>query len=393
MAHSKNLDETLISYILKEANAEQETFVEKWLSKNETNRLYFDQLLKTSGLVEVLNENEKINVEDEWQLFTKARTSKANNYVQQEINTQAEGEIPVIERSNKSKFIKIILSGAVAACLLIVIGLSFKYFLNDKSVEHKLATVEKVNPETKKVIDRKEINIGRNSRKILLNDGSLVTLAPGSEIRFSDPFEATKRNVFLRGKADFKVAKDKTRPFTVFSGDITTTALGTEFTVTAYQKSENILVRLFEGKVVIKSSKRARLQLKENIYLFPGEEMTYNNRSAIAKVTSFKKKKELIVSPDKKIDEQVSVDNPNIPLHDLGSWYMFNNQSLSQVFDQLESLYNVEIVYNRKDIQKIYFIGKFSKNDSIQHVLNQISSLNGLVSTKKNNKFYISKPE
>ncbi len=392
MAHSKNLDEILISFLLKETNAEQDKFVHNWLSKNETNKLYYEQLVKTAGLVAAVG-NDNIDVEHEWNIFQKARSSKVNTYVQQQIDTQANGELPEAERLNKSNLLRIILSGAVAACLLIAVGLSYKYFLNAKPVNSGLATVDKVNPENKKVIDRREINNSGVERKILLDDGSLITLASGSEIRFSDPFDATKRNVFLKGKANFKVAKDKARPFTVFSGDIITTALGTEFSVSAFQKSENILVRLFEGKVVITSSKTARLRLKESIYLHPGEELIYNNRNAIAKVTFFRKNKKIIVSSDKKINELVAVDNPNIPLYDLGSWYMFNNQSLSQVFDQLKSLYNVEIVYNKKDLQKIYFIGKFSKTDSIQNVLKQISAINGLVSTKKNNKFYISKPQ
>jgi hypothetical protein len=70
---------------------------------------------------------------------------------------------------------------------------------------------------------------------------------------------------------------------------------------------------------------------------------------------------------------------------------MFNNQPLAQVFKQLEEMYSVEIVYAEADIQKMYFIGKFSKSDSVSAILKQIASLNNLTVIKQDNKFIISK--
>lgn len=200
-----------------------------------------------------------------------------------------------------------------------------------------------------------------------------------------------KREIYLIGNAGFKVAKDRSSPFTVFTGDISTTALGTEFTVTAFKNSESITVRLFEGKVVIKSTKTAKIRLKKNLYLNPEQQLVYNNKNAKAIITSFKRSGGDIVKTQNNINENLVVDNPNIPLHDAGSWFMFNNQSLSQVFDQLKGLYNVEIYYNKIDLKKRYFIGKFEKTESLQQVLQMITSLNGLVSEKRNNAYYIRK--
>ena len=70
---------------------------------------------------------------------------------------------------------------------------------------------------------------------------------------------------------------------------------------------------------------------------------------------------------------------------------MFNNQPLAQVFKQLEEMYGVEIVYEEADIQKMYFIGKFSKNDSVSTILNQIASLNNLTVTRTNSTYIIRK--
>ena len=70
---------------------------------------------------------------------------------------------------------------------------------------------------------------------------------------------------------------------------------------------------------------------------------------------------------------------------------MFNNQSLPQIFDQLEKMFNVEIGYDRKDIEKLYFIGKFDKTDSVEYILGCITTINDLTLSKQGNKFLIHK--
>jgi hypothetical protein len=85
-------------------------------------------------------------------------------------------------------------------------------------------------------------------------------------------------------------------------------------------------------------------------------------------------------------------DDPSLPKNK-GSWYMFNNQPLSEVFDQLGSMYNVEITYNKKEIANIYFIGSFEKTDSIGKILSKIAITNNLKITKakEGNKYSLHK--
>jgi hypothetical protein len=70
---------------------------------------------------------------------------------------------------------------------------------------------------------------------------------------------------------------------------------------------------------------------------------------------------------------------------------MFNNQSLAQVFDQLSVMFNVEIVYNKTDIQNIFFTGKYNRSDSLENILKEIAILHNLTITKKNNAFIINR--
>lgn len=70
---------------------------------------------------------------------------------------------------------------------------------------------------------------------------------------------------------------------------------------------------------------------------------------------------------------------------------MFNNQSLIEIFHSLEMMYDVKIIYAKKDVEQRYFIGTFSKSDAVESILQQIAVLNKLTVTKKDSSFIIKK--
>ena len=87
-------------------------------------------------------------------------------------------------------------------------------------------------------------------RVVPLSDGSMVTL--NTNTRLSVRFTEKTRNInLLQGEALFDVAKDKQRPFTVFSGDTQIMAVGTSFVVCALpERPIQVLVK--EGVVEVK---------------------------------------------------------------------------------------------------------------------------------------------
>jgi ferric-dicitrate binding protein FerR (iron transport regulator) len=239
-------------------------------------------------------------------------------------------------------------------------------------------------------LTHRETNNSGKIKKLILQDGSVILLSDKSEVSFSEPFTGSKRDIYLTGRADFEVAKDKTKPFTVFSGPIATTALGTRFTVEAFKNGAFISVKLYEGKVVVRSADGSRSALKDLVYLLPGQKLIYDANRSVANVEKFKP--EPSYKNHRNADEAYEPnDNPSIPKKNKGSWYMFNNQPLAKVFDQLEDMYNVKINYSKKDVARLYFIGTFNKSDSLEKVLHQIALLNNLKISKKNNTFEISK--
>jgi transmembrane sensor len=88
-------------------------------------------------------------------------------------------------------------------------------------------------------------------RSITLADGSTVDLNARSKIRIE--FLRDERHVeLLEGQALFQVAKDKTRPFIVRSGDASIRAVGTQFDV--YRKVNGTTVTVLEGRVAVYST-------------------------------------------------------------------------------------------------------------------------------------------
>jgi ferric-dicitrate binding protein FerR (iron transport regulator) len=86
-------------------------------------------------------------------------------------------------------------------------------------------------------------------RKVILKDGSLITLLPGAELTVDKSFPSDTRIVDLRGDAVFSVAKSKFHPFIVRAENFSTKVLGTVFKIS--QSGKNKAVDLYEGKVAV----------------------------------------------------------------------------------------------------------------------------------------------
>jgi transmembrane sensor len=298
-------------------------------------------------------------------------------------NNNGEQLTPVIQMgSSKRRMLRWM---AVAAASVIVV-VSLVFLNSPKLSNREIAQDHAKAPDSLLAVLRTEFNNTGKDKSLLLPDGSVIILANKSEVRYYEPFTSA-RDITLKGKAMFQVAKDKTKPFTVISGDIATTALGTEFTVTAWENTNRIIIRLYEGKVVVKAVKPGNLRLKSDVYLLPGEELVYDKTAA--KVKTFKV--DTAATTEDLMKEEFFGDDASLPENTEGSWYMFNNQSLDLVFDQLAQIYNTGIIYDKKDIKNMYFIGKFDKARSLESILQRITIVNDLKVTKKDSVFVISK--
>jgi ferric-dicitrate binding protein FerR (iron transport regulator) len=378
MNNSGQLDDLITRHFCNELNSDEEALLLQWLSASEENRQYYEVLKNTWQLMKEAKTPDEINADKEWAYFQQSLEQDARG--ERDHSAAASGKSGIVR--------KLVITTAIAASVLLIIAVGYNWFGN--KTPGRAPVVAKTEADNKPAVAvRHEENTTDNAKQLVLADSSVIILEPLSEVTWNEPFINNRRDIVLKGKARFQVAKDKTRPFTVISGQLATTALGTQFTVTAFAQDDLIKVQLFEGRVVVKPADSIQPKLKNDYYLLPGEELLYSNKQNTAQVRRFVN--DNAGAKRGTNEDHKTSDQPLLPVGDKGSWYMFNNQPLAQVFKQLEEMYGVKIVYSEKDIEKIYFIGKFSKTDSVGNILKQIATLNNLTVAKQDNTYIIHK--
>ena len=374
MESNSQIHELIARFLINDLNEEEHALVVAWINASEENKRYFINVKNTWQLTAV-KLTEQVDENEEWKLFRETISARDANVV-----SMNEQDAPVYSRSNGIIFRRL-LRVAVAAAFLLTIGLGWLYL---KKVGDRQTGVKDPEKKTATIADvlQHEVNTTGKEKKIALADGSMIVLFNNSEITFEKSF--VRRYIKLTGKAFFKVAKDAGRPFTVESDAITTTALGTEFTVNALVTKKQLTVRLYNGKVVIKPVSVRSSLLKDDVYLLPGQEFVYGPVTTL--VRSFNEGSQ---NPVVKNDDAAANDNPTLPVNASGSWRMYNNQALSQVLEHLATSYGVTIVYDAKDVKQKYFVGQFKTTDSIEMILKLITKANKLKYTREENTYII----
>lgn len=132
------------------------------------------------------------------------------------------------------------LGAAAGAALLIAAGLGVK-LANTELRSDRLASREI------------RIDAGNDDRsKVVLPDGSMVTLSPKSQLRYSAGFGREDRTVELVGQGYFDVAKDSRSRFTVLAQGVEITVHGTKFNVYASPEGGMKEVSLVEGSISLR---------------------------------------------------------------------------------------------------------------------------------------------
>lgn len=175
--------------------------------------------------------------------------------------------------------------------------------------------------------------------KLILPDGTQVWLNSASSITYPTAFVGNERNVSISGEAYFEVAKDKSKPFHVKSGNQTVDVLGTHFNIMAYADEDAIKTTLLEGSVRV---------VENNItsMLKPGQQAIVDKQGGI-KITAAS------------IDEALAWKN---------GYFKFNRVDIRFIMRQVARWYDVDIVYQGR-FPKDEFVGKIGRGENISQVL------------------------
>jgi ferric-dicitrate binding protein FerR (iron transport regulator) len=235
---------------------------------------------------------------------------------------------------------------AASIALILAIGIPALYFgvihdTMDQSVRHHLAE------EGMATVD--------------LPDGSRIYLNKGSEISYSKAFKG-QRAVELKGEAFFEVMSDPRNPFTVHSGDMTVTVLGTSFNVKQLENPSDVEVYVKSGKVRV-----ALEQSDQYIQLEPEEFGIVENR---------------------RLSNSLQED-PNYM-----SWktkdFKFVNSALIEVLQELEESYHVDIHAEGFDLSELRITTSYS-GQSIDAILETIGAAFEMSVSHKENSYFLTK--
>lgn len=174
-------------------------------------------------------------------------------------------------------------------------------------------------------------------RKIILKDGSLVLLAPHSQLSYSKIFGSKNRQVYLQGAATFDVRRDPARPFTVHTGNLVTQVLGTSFTVTSSADAIEVLVT--HGRVSVYEDVAEKSAAGRNgVILSPNQKITFDKASQ--KLTPGLVDVPRMVQP---------------PEHK--TRFVFDRTPLGQVLNLIRKTYGIDIIVENHAITNCIFTG------------------------------------
>jgi len=281
---------------------EDEKVIEAWLEAREENR-YILEAVKKIWSSAALNKKERMKEflpEEDWR--------------------RVSSEIRKIERSRKKERIKHFskirkrqqfLSNLLKAAALIIVAFTSGYLTLKYAPQiDKQAYVPVLN----------EISTGAGEKaNIQLGDGTEVELSAETELSFPESFSTNSREVTLVGQAFFDVIPDENRPFIIHTQNGVIRVLGTSFDVRSYLEENRVDVMVTEGVVEISHSEVPQNKLLINRG-YKGSISLSDNSLKVEWVEDY---------------EQYTGW--------LDGRLIFKEQSLKQVFRQIERWYDVKI--------------------------------------------------
>lgn len=255
-----------------------------WVDASETNKAFFEESIQLWSISDNYVEQYDANLNTAWQSLTQ-------KLPKEEVTIEKTGKIRPLYR---------LLRVAAAVLLLATAGYWWST-TNQPSAEEMIQVA----------------NASKTPKEVELPDGSKVWLNENTSLAYYPSF--TERHVELEGEAFFKVDRQEEHPFTIFSGEATTTVLGTSFNVRAYKEETSVEVTVEEGKVAFKQN---IAEAKTAVILEKGNSGIFDKENKTVKVVEQK-----ILNADAWKTKRLT----------------FNNVKYAEVFQSFERYFEIDI--------------------------------------------------
>lgn len=355
---TSKIDQELYDFLSGTLSEEEASEVKRWIESDERNRLYFQQFkenflkmrwgLRASLVVGNFGKLEKLIVQrNRFRIF---RNLAAAVILLFGIGgglflTHWKGSV---EQSSVA-MVDSILPGKHQAILVLATGEQLKLDSLDMEVKEQEGVTILVNSNGSLnylLSDSVKLSQNRYNRLIIpkggeymlqLADGSKVWLNAATEFRYPVAFAGEQRRVFLKGEAYFEVAKDALRPFVVVADDVQVQVYGTKFNVNNY--NENMHTVLLEGSVGMKTG-------QQEVRLNPGQKgEAEGGRIQVTDVDA---------------EAYIAWKNGD---------FIFNNERLEDIMEQISCWYDVDVFYNREESRNVRLSGDMKRYKDVQSLL------------------------
>lgn len=305
----------IVDYLADSLPASSRVELEKWIAASEENYDYFKELKSIWQIISVTEKMSDFDSNKAYLLF-KERVL---------METRAKKKLYTIRH--------IMFRVAMIIPFFIMGYFVIAYFIQtDSDYANSIAKIEVPN--------------GSKSQ-IKLIDGTKVWLNAGSNLKLNADFGDKRREVILYGEASFEVARNEEVPFIVKAGQVDVKVLGTSFNVNTYQENGVIKVALLRGAVELLSEQG------EVVKLSPNELAVYDISSG-------------------------KISTCEIDVEEVLGWWenklIFKGETFMQIAGILERAYNVNIHIHNKELKKRRFVGDFVNNNSIEQIMEVIST-------------------
>ena len=188
--------------------------------------------------------------------------------------------------------------------------------------------------------------------KIVLEDSTVVWLNSETQLIYPEKFAENERRVIVKGEAFFKVAHESNRPFKVETDGQLVTVHGTQFNVKSYKEDKKILTTLLEGSISL-----SRKGNNSEVLLSPGHQSQFDKQTSSMNVKS--------------------VNAEMVASWRLGK-FVFENQTLEEIMQELSRWYSFEYDFANADLKKIEFMGSIPRYSKFTTALTILEKSGGI---------------
>lgn len=237
-----------------------------------------------------------------------------------------------------------------------------------------------------------KITAPRMKERLVLPDGTIVTLNSGTSFKYPLSFGGKNREVYLNGEAFFEVHKDREHPFIIHTNKMNVRVLGTAFNIKSYDNESRSETSLIHGSIEVTLNDR----LSDPITLKPNDKLIVQNNLPAQKETNIPNGRQILTDAVKgpqysltNITYNPRIDSAAIETLWLKNKLVFNNEDFETIAAEMERWYGIQIVFKDEELKKRTFTAPFERETPTE-ALKTLQFIDYFHYKRKGSVFYIS---